>query len=811
MNISIQHFEILLNNYDQCKLRFDQYEKFVKCFGKLYFNFISGSPTNFVMLPCSKQILISLITLLINKAPQVYNENTEENDFWEQISIRGLLILKKTINFLDKKGAITIKSKNDKNEINFAISVLKSKIFTPQMITEFMDVLINWYLKLRPIELENWKLDPEEWISEQIATSYEYQVRPCAENFFKDFMHVFKATCAPYLLNKIENSSSQVDFLTRDALFASFQLSCNSITDIVDFNKLLVTVFLPQVNPNNYNEDELKIIIRRVCLIINDWCEVQCSQESRVICYDFLAQLLTSSFASNDKVIQLTAISCLRTMIDDWNFEKDKFQPFLEKYVNILLRNILPQVSMTQTRLYVLETICDLIIKTKPLIDKTTLVEILQIIPPLWEATTSVTNTSATTTITNNEFILSNVLLRLLKNLVISLGEHSHLTWEISIPIVEMCCNPSSPNYTLLYEDGFELWHSLINNYPLGDNAANGIPQFTNLLPYLLNGVEDKIEILPTLLEIMKSYILVIPNIEDILKIKEFYAISTILSTNILKLRDDSFELILSIWDIIIVKYYGRGDHDGNTDISNNMLFNWFYNAQILSNLTYSIFLVERLSDYQLSQLFNIIARLSFEDFKLVIQFLSTYQLEILPAMDVQNRLPLSEREVVFKEMAFSKILEKFLIIWLQSFNSMYDPKLKKIGILGISKFLLSPQVLEISNMFNSISSLWVEMMEEINELDSGDCEKYHAYDLEEQQYKDQIQEQLPPEYIRLKNLKLLKDPVFTVNLKNFIRELLTSIRVDVLGNSKYNAFITDYANPSILENIQTFLSIRRN
>lgn len=53
------------------------------------------------------------------------------------------------------------------------------------MITRLVDTLMEWYLRLRPTELENWFMDPEEWINEQMATSYEYQIRPCAENVFK--------------------------------------------------------------------------------------------------------------------------------------------------------------------------------------------------------------------------------------------------------------------------------------------------------------------------------------------------------------------------------------------------------------------------------------------------------------------------------------------------------------------------------------------------------------------------------------------------------------------------------------------------
>lgn len=179
---------------------------------------------------------------------------------------------------------------------------------------------------------------------------------------------------------------------------------------------------------------------------------MKCSEESKSLCYKLFTNFLTDE---DDKVVLLTTVQTVRTMVDDWNFNKDTFQPFLTENVHLLLRKILPSVSLTETRLYVLNTLSDIIIQTKPLISRDLLVEILQIIPNLWEIATN--NAS--------EAILANALLRLLRNLVSSLGSQSHLTWDIAIPVVALACDPSSMQYQLLSEDGYELWGMLLQNF----------------------------------------------------------------------------------------------------------------------------------------------------------------------------------------------------------------------------------------------------------------------------------------------------------------------------------------------------------
>ncbi|KAL3232221.1 Uncharacterized protein RNJ44_04137 [Nakaseomyces bracarensis] len=785
MKLSITHFDVLIANHDNFK-KFDLYEKFIKCFGKLYFNLVTNSPANFILLPCSTQILISYTSFLLNKAPNVYEENPDvSGDFWEQVAIRGIMIIKRVINFVSKKGAVTLKARSDKANIEASVTKINNEYLNENLIKKLVDVLMDWYLKLRVVELDNWFMDAEEWINEQMAASYEYQIRPCAENFFQDLINTFSEMLVPYLLNKIESSTSSLsdsleDFLKKDAIYSAFQLSAPAVSDTVDFDRLLVDVFLPEATNMNYPSERLKILRRRVALIINEWSVVKCSEESKGLCYKYFSEVLASE---EDKVVLLTVVQSLKTMIDDWNFNKDNFQPYLNTIASLLLRKILPSVSLTETRLYVLNTMSDLIIQTKPLISQDLLIEVLQIVPDLWEIATN----NAT------EAILCNALLRLLRHLASSLGPLSYMTWDISIPILMASCNPSAPEYQLLNEDAFELWGVLLQNY-MPDKAQLD-SRFLELLPYIYIGVESHTEILPTLLELIKSYALV-------LEPQQFFSNDSLteifkqLSSYLLKLREDSFQLILEIWEILTLR------NEANFE---SLLLENFYRNGILKALLDCITLEESLSSYQLLQVLQIVARICFVNPSAYVEFLSTYH-KTLPNSVHNLQLPAAERKLVVSDMAFDEVVRKFISIWIICFKDIYDPKQKKVHILGLSSLIRSG-VSSVIEEFPAIASLWIEMLEEIRETNGGDCEKYHLNDIVTEQSYEFFP--LTSEQMRHHELIRANDPAHNISLKDFISQTMQFLESH-LGPDKYQAFING-VNPTIFENLQLFLSMQEN
>ncbi|SCU89469.1 LAFA_0E18294g1_1 [Lachancea sp. 'fantastica'] len=782
LQISIAHFELLISHYDNYR-KFDLFEKYVRCYGKLYYNIMCASPSNFILLPCSLQILMTFTKLLMDRASDVYNENADLNgDFWEQIAIRGFLLLKKLINFIHKKGAVTIRAKNDKAEVDAAIRRISTDFLNEQLVQRWVDLLMGWYIKLRLSELESWSIDPEEWMNEQLATSYEHQIRPCAENFFQDLIGTFSEVLVPYLLNKIQTDVASLgygmkDLLSKDSIFASFQLSATSISDSVDFDRLLVDVFIPEATNTKVSQDSSKILKRRVALVINEWCTVKCSEESKQLCYKLLLQLINEE---NDRVIQLTAVQTLRTMVDDWNFDKRSFQPYLEDTVSLLLKRLLPSVSLTETRLYVLNTLSDVIIQTKPLISTAQLVEILQVVPALWDI--SIKEPS--------ESILTNALLRLLRHCVDSLGQNSPATWETALPITQAACDPSSPHYSLLYEDGFELWQSLLQNCPSEVEAER---VFSPLIPLLHGAIQNQTEILPTLLEIVRSYSLLF----DPEHFRQFEFLSfaiSYLSKYLLKLRDDSFDLLLSILDIVVL-----ATKQENT----NSLLDYLLGTRVFDAIFDALFKEEQISSFQAGQLLQVIARVAFVNPQSILQILEAYYYQ-LPNSSENSYLSLDQRRVINRDMSFEDVVSKFMNIWILCFKDFYDPKVKKIHTLGVSSMLRS-SALPILADFPSIASIWVEFLEEINETAGGDCEKFHLK--ESVSATEDSEGEYPPtcEQLRVAQLTRERDPAHNVSLKENITQIVQFLEAKL--GPQFQELLAS-VDAATLENLNLFLSL---
>ncbi|AMD22729.1 HHL041Wp [Eremothecium sinecaudum] len=777
MDISIGHFELLVSNYPTLNM-FDIYEKFVKGYEKLYYNLITSSTSSFILLPCCHQVLKKFTTLLIEKAPEVSRENPEvDGDFWEQLSIRSFGILKRLINFIRKKGAISIRGQTNKADIDAAIAKINSQFLTEDLIKKLVDLLIDWYLKLRPAELEHWSTDPEDWMNEQMSTNFEYQIRPCVENFFQDLMNCFPNLLAPYMLTKIETeattlSSSLDDFLKKDAMFAAFQLSATIVVDMVDFDTLLNQVFLPEAlsHDNVTPASRLKVIRRRVCLVINEWSTVKCSSESKSSCYKLFLQLLSGD---DDKVVQLSAVQALRTMIDDWDFDKHAFRPYLTDTITLLLRKTLPSVKYTETRLYVLNTLSDIVIQTKGLISNEVLLEILQLTPSLW----NLANTDQA------QAILANALLRLLRYLFVSLGEYSFNAWNIAIPIIQAACNPNSPQYSLLYEDGYELWGALLQDYsPTKAQLDNRI---LDLISYLEHGIMNQTEVLPTLLEIVKSYALILSS-EQFFSIGTFKVIFTTMSSYLLKLADDSYEIFLSILDILTLTDEERGKVQ---------LINFMFETGVFKTILDATFSEAMLSRYQLCQLLKPVARILPFNPSSFIDLLRSYQAS-LPTEAENSVTEETQKYLKNKNTPLNDALKVFIETWASCFTLLHDPKEQKIHMLGMAS-LLKTGNMEILQEFSTMATLWIKMLEEINESIGGDCEKYHE--------SEEPGLELTCERLRYAALVKSNDPVFNISTKSFLGEIMHIIKSEL--GTQYNEFLSSI-DPSILANLELYLSL---
>lgn len=732
MKVSIGHLRDLVTQHE--KYASDMIEKFIKCYSKLYVNLIDSKQTSFTLMPCSQEIISTYMTLLQTKAEAVYN-SSEDNDFWEVLAVKGFLIMKRMVAYIFKGGAITLKDRGDKDEVRNAINTLKTQLFTPQVIVQLCDLIINWYLRLKPSDLESWLLEPEEWTNEELSSSWEYQVRPCAENFFQDLIKYFKDELSDFILNKISSGLSNNDttdkILIKDSTFCIFQLSAHSIADKVDFNQLLSQVFIPEGLRNDVVEN--KIIKRRMCLIISAWIDIDCSAESRVSIYRLFIDFLKPENKINDKVVKLTAIQSLRTVVNDWNFVKQDFQPFLQEFVSLSI-SMLHEVSFTESKLFVLDTLATLIERCNPLVDQASLMRILQIVPEYWDKSNQ----------EGEDSILKTSLLRVLKNLVVALNMNSAETHFITIPLIRSCCTKSSENY-LFAEDGYDLWLATLQYYPVNLALKPELLEFFDLLqPALM----DSTEILTTILSIVRSYALLVPTAFESPYRRDIFQV---LSGYLPSMRDDSFEAFVSLMDILLLLQSG--------------------NSQFISNLVDSG-LMHAMANYVLDENHSIVLA---NKVLLVLSRLATRNPEMLCSI-------LSHLNVN---------VTQFLETWVNYYKNNGSPRNKKVNLLALVSLINYGAPKNLYGMQQFVGEVFRRcflFLEEVNEDQTGNCQAYESdyvySDIDNYAYSDP---DIAPHGEKLRYLALLQseDPVLTTNVASLLKLELGNLR-QTLGDTDF-------------------------
>lgn len=724
LSSTIDHLQLLVMEHE--KYSSDLLERYVKCYSKLYVDLISSNPTSFILLSSSQKILTTFLSLLEQKAETIYN-SSEENDFWEILALKGFIILKKIMAHIYKKGTITLKQRNDKNDIESSVKKI-SDIFTPDVIQHLCDLIINWYLRLKPSDLEGWLLEPEEWCNEEMSSSWEYQIRPCSENFYQDLIKYFQPTLQDFIIKKISDglvANESIDkILVKDSILCTFQLSSSTIASNINFDQLLNDVFIPEGLKNDLVEN--KILKRRICLIISEWISVQCSRESRVNIYKLLINFLNPDNQINDKVVKIASVQTLRKLIDDWDFNKYDFKPFLNEFVKLFL-SLLGEMSLTESKLYILNTLAALIEKSNPLVDYQTLINILMIIPNYWEASDS-------------EPILKSSLLRVMKSLIISLNGNSVETHEISLTLIKGCCSPSDV-YSLLSEDGYDLWLVLLQYSPDQNN-----PEILNLFQLITYGLVNSTEVLPTILSIIRSYSLCSPEIfanssSDVVDIMK------ILAEYLPSMRDDAFDIFVSLADILFLENCQETNPQFITSIISSGLFSAMINYILDESHAISLS----------NKLFLVLSRLAKASPDIFIQALDHL------TIDTQN----------------------LLNVWLKFYNNNGNPRNKKVNLLG----LLSVASYGTQNN-RSYSPTLIQaieksffFLEEINETEQGDCDVYKQdfiyEDINDYSYTDaDILEN--GEVRRYKRLLETHDPVYKTNLLSYLKSIMLGLKANM-------------------------------
>lgn len=825
-----QHFQgyIMIYNTQQS----DLVAKHIKALGKIFSHIFERQPVSFVLLPTSLSVLQTYMSVMQEKAmliqnvgsEELYIGNTEFNEeiaeFWEKVVVQGLSLFRQSIGLFYKNGTlkVTFRTPSDKDDAKKASEMMKTDLFNEQNITGMVNILLTAYLKLTPRDLESWKDDPEEWIAEEMKETWDYQARPCSERVLVDLLTNFKGFVSPMLIQFIQNSSSGDDVLLRDVAYNVFALASSAPFENINFDEMLVNVFLPQgyshntsnaVNSTQINS-QYKLVRRRIAMIISQWVSVQCSSESRVKIYEFLLFCLNPEDPLNDNVIRLYACEALRFTVDEWDTRIEDFIPFLASFLNRLFPFITDTLSNVESKQFVLQVISVIIERVQHHIAPFANL-ILQALPVLWEES-------------EEHLQMRCVILQTLASFISASGENSPNAYVISVPMLKVSIDPQSPLSPVLFEDALPLWLAMVENAPTPNE------EILSLIPALIAIIRTKTENLPLELKLLESYILLSP--EAVVSVSlDLFSIYTsyIPSLNLETLNWVSTTLGLIALQVPIESFAKQ-----------------LYDSGLLKLLL--TLLAAEVSPITNVEVLSVFSRIAYRDPDTFVQMLDATSLpdptQVAALKKSHSRrsddnesdeeeashFALSNKDglsISNANSASSKsptsVLALIVSQLISKFDNMGHPRERKLNVLGTAALLRTGRV-ELVPYLHDIFIMWQQLIDEASETDVGDAEIYYSYAdyanpkeylvrsstgktlPESQDDRDELkaeEEAFSPETRRRRALHDL-DPVHSVILKKYLQDSLFAFQN--LSQDHHKAL--NSLDPGMLETLSMALGL---
>ena len=364
--------------------------------------------------------------------------------------------------------------------------------FTPARLQQLESSVLA-HLRLSTDELSAWECDAEQFYHEQeMAGGVCDNVRSCAEalhcallSAYQEelggfVMTLFQQACAQCPPAAVEAAAGLEDrVLAKEALYNAVALAENDLHEYLDVAQLLRDHVGPELQGRSAAGCVLR---RRGLLLLGNWVG-KVPNASRPGLYSMLAGLIRDA----DAAVRLSACSCLRSLVDDWNFDEAQFEPAMGAALEALV-GFLKAADQHDTQLQVFNVTCLIVQRMGnrigPCFDG-----LLSVLPAIWDENQGHT-------------LLRVQVVVVMHRLVSAVGADSVRAHAFLLPMLQYAANPEGPEAPGMFEDAMLLWHAVLRNSP------NGCEQVLGFFPYALKHVESSTEHLPLVMQIVQSHVL---------------------------------------------------------------------------------------------------------------------------------------------------------------------------------------------------------------------------------------------------------------------------------------------------------------
>ncbi|ORY75687.1 armadillo-type protein [Leucosporidium creatinivorum] len=693
--------------------------KQVISYGKLYRLLFNHNGAAFLAMNLSSQIIETYWHAIQGSAADVSSSIADEVNalYPERFVVQALLLLQSTLGNWASASPVDV---------------------SPEFVKQFAELLVTRLLPLRQVDLEKWADDPEEYMNEEEADRWEYELRPCAEHVLQSLLSHYKDDLGPSMAGLLQQASapqSMEGLLLKEGVYCAFGRSPSDLEAAINFDNWLDNTLIPEAAGTDSN---YRIIRRRIAWLVGNWVGEDLQETTRTKIYSLLVHLLGRN-PSTDTAIRLTAARSL-AKCDTWDFDRDSFVSFLPAAIEEIV-SLLGEVTLADSQMRLNQTLGVVIDRVGSHITPYA-ARLAEILVTLWSAAQE------------NHFQTS-VLVTFIK-LSEALGDQSQGLQPQACPIIQLSVDPSRPSHIYLQEDGLELWSVLLKR------SSSLSPEMLALLPLLVSLLAAGTDVLPVCFRILESYMLLdATTVLQLCGADLFAAFEDLLG----ELKLEAVKVIL---------------HGLNTVVKTSPIDNW---AGTLDSSAAFIKLLTPLSHSETPVL-------------IVTKYLCSVARIVLAGPE--TFLQLVEAAAVRTGSSSDNILALLLSSWIDRLDNMSQGGQRKLVALALAHLIATTRSVVLERLPDLVST-WSSALAQTEETESGDAELYNIPDDYQSDVEVDYTETLEA---KRRQALTARDPVHTMKLQTLIGQKLAEAQALNGGVEAFQATWLARVDPLVLEEL---------
>ncbi|KAF8308814.1 ARM repeat-containing protein [Clavulina sp. PMI_390] len=643
----------------------EQLTKHVLAFGKFFRRLQQPAIPKFVALPASSDLVLYCWGKVVeaNSGPPEDIGETSDSIFHVRALLQGMVLFK------DCLGQWTPTKQANVDRGN--------PLLNEEFVTQAVTLIVTRFLPLKPMDLEKWEADPEEWVLGETKDydSWEFDIRICAERVLMTFLDRYPHFTAPLLTNALATELSTPpsielqNVLRREAIFFSIGGHFNRLRTVIDLNQL-ISVFAQEVqNPS----PTYRILKRRIAWVIGKSApeeELAPGVEPSAKIWELLAYLVNDQSESSDLAVRLTAALAIRERADSLTFDQAALNPHLASIIGALMQ-LVAEVDAIESKTHIARTLNTMIERNAE-----RMIPFMRIItdpiPQLWGSS-------------GNDWLFKAALLDTMTQLVQAAKDQSLALHYIVVPMVQESLKPEF--IIQLDQDGLNLWLAALRNATSIHTTTPGVPGLLDLVPGAINLLANNLDLLSTIVSITESYYLV--DVASVLQAYGAELFQAVVACLDQALSTNAKELLVSLETLIL---------SAPSNLWAKPMYDSGFFKKVLDTVKAGKGSAEINNAYT-----HVLARMIFSDANTFFQMLAA----------VPNEDP-------------SQSLDKLLDQWWRQFDNMSEPRHRKLTAMAFGALVATGRPEVLKRLSGETFNLWLDVLGEMKEaLSTSDTENH--------------------------------------------------------------------------------------